>query len=61
MERNVEEYKKIAESQLETAIELYVSGRCFISALTLAGAAEEILGKFIPNENDRALSKKKKA
>lgn len=42
----MEKFNKIdiAESQLETALQLYFSGDNFVSALTLAGAAEEILG-----------------
>jgi len=51
-------YKEIAESQLKTAIELFTTERCSFSALTLAGAAEEILGKML-EEDDRALNKKK--
>lgn len=37
----------IAVAQLETAIELYFSNGCRISVTTLAGAAEEILGKYL--------------
>lgn len=37
--------KSIATTQLDKAIELYIEGSDLISALTLAGAAEEILGK----------------
>lgn len=35
----------LATEQLQVAIELFLSGRRYVSALTLAGAAEEILGK----------------
>ncbi|MDY6947751.1 MAG: hypothetical protein SXG53_18745 [Pseudomonadota bacterium] len=36
----------IATAQLDTAIALYLDGKDLISAITLAGAAEEILGKL---------------
>lgn len=36
----------IATAQLDTAMGLYLEGRDLISAITLAGAAEEILGKL---------------
>jgi hypothetical protein len=37
--------RTIAERQLETALRLFMEGGDMFSALTLAGAAEEILGK----------------
>lgn len=37
----------VAAAQLETAIELYFSNGCRISVTTLAGAAEEILGRYL--------------
>ena len=37
----------IAEQQLLHAIELFCSGERIVSAITLAGAAEEILGKLV--------------
>lgn len=37
----------VAVAQLETALELYFSNGCRISITTLAGAAEEILGRYI--------------
>jgi hypothetical protein len=37
----------LAVEQLDVALELFLSKRSFVSALTLAGAAEEILGKNI--------------
>ena len=37
----------VAISQLETALELYLSNGCRISVTTLAGAAEEILGRYL--------------
>jgi hypothetical protein len=36
----------IATAQLDTAIALYLEGKHLISLITLAGAAEEILGKL---------------
>ena len=38
-------YMKSAISQLEVAIELYKSERCYFSCITLAGAADEVFGK----------------
>lgn len=38
-----------AKNQLETAIELHLDRRDYIPAITLAGAAEEILGKALPS------------
>lgn len=40
----------IATSQLNTAIQLYIEKTDIISAVTLAGAAEEILGKLITTQ-----------
>jgi hypothetical protein len=37
----------IATAQLDTAIALYLQGTDLISAITLAGAADEILGKLV--------------
>ncbi len=47
-------YKRVnlAIEQLDVAIELFLSEKSYISALTLAGAAEEILGKSL-NHNER--------
>lgn len=42
--------EEAARRQLETAIELYLTGKDFISAITLAGAAEEILGKLLAHK-----------
>ena len=36
----------IALSQLNMALSFYLGGRELVSAITLAGAAEEILGKL---------------
>lgn len=41
---------EIAHRQLERSIELFLDRRDYISALTLAGAAEEILGKLLREE-----------
>jgi len=40
--------------QLETAIELHLDKRAYISAIALAGAAEEILGKALPSGQQTA-------
>lgn len=42
----------IAKTQIDTAIFLFLSDTDFVSALTLAGAAEEILGTLIKRENN---------
>ena len=38
---------EIAEQQLFQAVELYLAGNHLVSAVTLAGAAEEILGELV--------------
>jgi len=38
---------EIASKQLETSIELFVSGRDLLSAITLAGAADTILSALV--------------
>lgn len=49
----------IAEEQLFHAIELYIEGQFLISAITLCGAAEEILGKLVNDQGrDNALEVK---
>lgn len=42
---------EIAEAQLSHAVELYLTGSNLISAITLAGAAEEILGKLVKKKS----------
>jgi hypothetical protein len=39
--------KHVALAQLETALKLYFEAQDFFSTITLAGAAEEILGKLL--------------
>lgn len=41
---------EIAHRQLERSIDLFMVQRDYVSALTLAGAAEEILGKLLNRE-----------
>lgn len=41
----------LALEQLDVALELFLEKRSFASALTLAGAAEEILGKALKLQN----------
>jgi hypothetical protein len=41
------ERTNLAQKQLDVAIDLFLSKRCFVSSLTLVGAAEEILGKAL--------------
>ena len=42
---------EIAQIQLDRAISLFFNENDYISAITLAGAAEEILGKLLVKEN----------
>ena len=50
---------EIAEAQLNRALDLYMSSEDLISSITLAGAAEEILGKLvIANGGESALDEK---
>jgi hypothetical protein len=44
----------VAKIQLETAIELHLDKRAYIPAITLEGAAEEILGKALPSGQQTA-------
>jgi len=46
--------RKIALHQLERAILLFLNEKDFISSLTLAGAAEEILGAYVRNNEKEA-------
>jgi hypothetical protein len=39
--------KEIAKRQIDTAIELFLEGKDYLSVVTLAGAGEEILGKLL--------------
>jgi hypothetical protein len=44
---------KLAREQLNVAIPLFLKRRSFVSALTLAGAAEEILGKALSHSGQQ--------
>lgn len=46
---------EIARRQIETASELFFSGGDFLAVVTLAGAAEEILGKLIKRKGETAM------
>lgn len=41
----------VASRQLDRAISLFLDEKDFVSSITLAGAAEEILGKLVKNNN----------
>lgn len=43
----------LAKEQLENALELFLKRGSFVSALTLAGAAEEILGKALSQRGEK--------
>jgi len=45
---------QIANAQLDTSISLYLDGKDLISAITLAGAAEEILGKLVKGSGGKS-------
>jgi hypothetical protein len=45
----------IATRQLEAAIALHFSGRDYLAVITLAGAAEEILGKLLQRSGKAAM------
>lgn len=54
--------KCIALAQIETALRLYFEGQDYFSVVTLAGAAEEILGKLLSAKGiDNSLDSSKKA
>ena len=42
----------LAIEQLEVSIDLFISGRSYASAITLAGAAEEILGCYAKRQGE---------
>ncbi len=44
---------ELAKEQLEIALEMFLKRRSFVSALTLAGAAEEILGKALIQRGEK--------
>ena len=44
---------EIAERQIERSIELFLEKKDYVSALTLAGAAEEILGKLLKDQGKK--------
>ena len=47
--------KEIARRQIEIAAELFFSERDFLAVVTLAGAAEEILGSLLRREGEQAM------
>lgn len=51
----INKYRDIAKEQLETALRLYFEQRDFYSVITLAGAAEEILGKMLNHNGGKHL------
>ena len=51
-------YATIATQQLEDALHLYLERSSYISAITLAGAAEEILGKMVKHVGKHTSLKK---
>jgi len=49
---------EIAISQINTAIDIYMNGQDLFSVITLAGAGEEILARFIKMANKESSLKK---
>ncbi len=45
--------KEIAKRQIETAIDLFLAGKDYLSVVTLSGAGEEILGKFLARHSQK--------
>ena len=43
----------LAQEQLDLALELFLTGRSYVCALTLAGAAEEVFGQFISSRDEQ--------
>lgn len=53
MEKNEHDRLDWATEQLEVAVELFLSKRSFVCALTLAGAAEEVLGNALIHKGQK--------
>lgn len=47
----------LAVEQLQVALDLFLDGKSYVSSLTLAGAAEEILGKLAASSGKGSLLK----
>lgn len=47
MAEEIHDRVTLAKEQLDVALELFLSERSFVAALTLAGAVEEVLGKAL--------------
>lgn len=48
---------EIGVKQLQTAIDMYIDKKDYISAITLAGAAEEVLGKLAERKGHKTAKK----
>lgn len=49
---------EIAKRQIDTAIDLFLDDKDFVSALALAGAGEEITGKLLERKGDKNMLQK---
>jgi len=49
---------EIAQRQIDTAIDLFLDDKDFVSALTLAGAGEEITGKLLDRKGEKNMLQK---
>lgn len=49
---------EIAQRQIDTAIDLFLDDKDFVSALTLAGAGEEITGKLLDRKGEKNMIQK---
>lgn len=54
MSEQVHEEMVIAVTQLETALRLYTEGNDYYSVITLAGAADEILGRMLESKGKKS-------
>ena len=46
---------EIARRQIETAIDLFLSDKDFVSALSLAGAAEDVIGALLRRKGEKSM------
>lgn len=49
---------EIAQRQIDTAIDLFLNDKDFVSTLTLAGAGEEITGKLLDRKGEKNMLQK---
>jgi len=47
--------KEVARQQIDTAIELFLEGKDYLSVVTLAGAGEEVIGSLLDRTNRKTM------